>query len=124
IDLPDRDELSRGAGQEHLLGEVELGARDVALDHGVAEVTRDLDHRLAVDPVEDGGGVPRGDDLTLANEVDVLAGALADEAAVVEQDRLVVAGVRALGLGEDRVEVLAGGLGMWDEPRGRDAAPG
>ena len=41
VDLADRHELGGGAGEEHLVGEVELGARDVALDHLVAEVAGD-----------------------------------------------------------------------------------
>jgi hypothetical protein len=67
--------------------------------------------------------VRRGDDLAVADQEDVLARALADEAALVEQDRLLVAGVGRLGLGEDRVEVLPGGLGVRDQPAGADPAP-
>jgi len=118
VDLPHRDHLGRGAGQEDLLGEVELGAGDVAFDHRVAEVAGDLDHRLAVDPVEDRGGV-RGVKISSSRTTkNVLARALGDEAALVEQDRLVVAGVGDLGLGEDRVEVGAGGLGVRIAPPG------
>ena len=43
VDLAHRDELGGGAGHEDLVGEVELGARDVALDDLEAEVPRDLD---------------------------------------------------------------------------------
>ena len=46
-------QLGGGAGQEDLVGEVQLGAGDVALDDLEAEVARDLDRRLAVDAVED-----------------------------------------------------------------------
>ena len=93
VDLADRHQLGRGAVQEDLLGEVELRARDVALDDRVAEVAGDLDHRFAVDPVKDRRGVTGRDELALAEEEDVLARSLADEAALVEQDRLVEAGV-------------------------------
>ena len=55
--------------------------------------------------------------------IDVLARALADVPRLVEQDRLVVAGVRRLGLGEDRVQVLAGCLGLRDQPVRRDPPP-
>ena len=65
-----------------------------------------------------------GDDLALADDEDVLARALADVARLVEQDRLVVAGLRRLLLGEDRVQVLARGLGVRDQAVGRDPAPG
>ena len=43
VDLAHRHELGRGAGHEDLVGQVELGARDVALDDLEAEVARDLD---------------------------------------------------------------------------------
>ena len=46
-------ELRGGAREEHLVGQRQLGAGDVALNDLVAEVARDLDHRLAVDAVED-----------------------------------------------------------------------
>src|SRR4051794_13412963 len=124
VDLDDGYQFGGRPGQEDLLGQVELCARDVPLDDRVSEIACELDDRLAIDPVEDRRSVSRGDDLAVANEIDVLSRSLADEAAVVEQDRLVVAGVGALGLGEDRVEVLAGGLGVRDQTRGRDAPPG
>jgi hypothetical protein len=124
VDLADGHQLGGRAGEEDLLGEIELGARDVALDHGVAEVACDLDHRLAADPVEDGRGVSRGDDLPLADEIDVLSRPLADEAPLVEQDRLLVAGVGAFGLGKDRVQVLPGRLRVRNQAGRRDPAPG
>ena len=54
----------------------------------------------------------------------VLAGALADVALVVEQDRLLVAGLDRLDLGQHGVEVLPAGLGVRDQRVRRDAAPG
>ncbi len=60
----------------------------------------------------------------VADDEDVLAGALGDEAVLVEQDRLVIAGVGRLGLGQDRVEVLAGGLGVRDQAVAGDRPPG
>ena len=60
----------------------------------------------------------RRQDLALADHEDVLARALADQAPVVEEDRLVVARVGALGLGEDRVQVLAGCLRVRDQADG------
>jgi hypothetical protein len=56
VDLADRDELGRGAAHEDLVGQVELGAGDVALDDVVAQVAGDLDDRAARDAVEDRGG--------------------------------------------------------------------
>ena len=60
----------------------------------------------------------------VAHHEHVLAGALRHVAVLVEQDRLVVSGLRALDLGEDRVEVLAAGLRLRDEAVGRHAPPG
>ena len=51
-------------------------------------------------------------------------GALRDAAVLVEEDRLVVAGVGRLGLGEDRVQVLARGLGVRDQAVAGDRPPG
>src|SRR5437868_671311 len=42
VDLAHGHELGGGAGHEHLVGEVHLRTRHVALDDGVAEVLRDL----------------------------------------------------------------------------------
>ena len=78
VDLAHRHQLGGGAGEEHLVGEVELGAGDVALLDLVAEVAGDLDHRGAGDPVEDRRGVrPGSAELPVADDEDVLAGALA-----------------------------------------------
>src|SRR5262249_23526269 len=46
-----------------------------------------------------------------------------DAAVLVEEDRLVIAGVGRLGLGEDRVQVLAGGLRVRDQAVARDRPP-
>ena len=62
VDLAHGHELGGGAGHEHLVGQVELGAREVALDDLEAEVARDLHARLAVDAVEDPGGLRRRED--------------------------------------------------------------
>ena len=107
VDLADRDELGGGAAEEDLVGEVELGAREVALDDLDPEVARDLQDGLAGDAVEDRGRLRRRGDHAVLDDVDVLARPLAHVAVVVEEDRLVVAGLVALDLGQDRVEVLA-----------------
>ena len=108
VDLAHRDQLGRGAAEEDLVGQVELGARDVALDDRDSRGRSAIwitDLRLIPSRIE--AVCPGVDDLAVADDEDVLARALADEAALVEQDRLVVAGVGRLGLGEDRVQVLA-----------------
>ena len=124
VDLAHGHELGRGAGHEQLVGQVELGARDVALDDLEAEVAGDLHARLAVDAVEDPGRLRRRVDRPLADHEDVLARALAHEAVVVEQDGLLVAGLVGLDLGQDRVQVLARGLGVRDQRVAADPPPG
>src|SRR3712207_3207483 len=123
VDLASRRQLGGGAGQEDLIGEVQLGPGDVTLDDLVAEVAGDLDRGPAVDAVEDRVRRLRRVDLVAAHEVDVLAGPLADVALVVEEDRLLVARLVRLDLREDRVEVLAAGLGRGDERRRADPLP-
>ena len=49
VDLADRRHLGGGADHEHLVGEVEVGADQRLLDDAVAEILRDLDHRVARD---------------------------------------------------------------------------
>ncbi len=89
----------------------------------VAEVAGDRQDRLAVDAVEDPGRLRRGQDHAVAHHVDVLARALAHEAVGVEQDRLLVAGLVGLDLGQDAVQVLARGLRVRDERVVRDPPP-
>ena len=59
----------------------------------------------------------------LANDEDVLAGPVGDVTVVVQHDRLVVAGLQALDLGEHAVDVLAGGLRRGGQRVLRVAAP-
>ena len=114
VDLAHGHELGGGPGHEDLVGEVQLGAGDVALDDRVAEVAGDLDHRAAGDPVEDRVVLAGRRDLAVAHDVQVLAGALADVAVLVEQDRLVVAGLHRLDLREHAVQVLTRRLRVRD----------
>ena len=72
---------------------------------------------------------PRRREHAVLDDEDVLAGALADVALVVEQDRLLVAGALGLDLRQHRVEVLAAGLRVRDQrlrrypPPRRDLRP-
>ena len=93
-------------GHEHLIGEIQLGSSDVALDHLVSKVAGDLDDRLAVDPIENPRRLRWGEELAVPEGEDVLARALAHETVRIEQDRLLVAGLRRLDLGQNAVEVL------------------
>ena len=123
VDLPDRHQLGGGPGQEDLVGQVELGAADVALGDGVAEVLRDLDDRAAVDAVEDRGACAAGSGSAPRGPRRCSRRSPRRPSPLVEQDRLLVAGVVRFGLGEDRVQVLPRGLGMRDQPVRGDPAP-
>src|SRR4051794_17986209 len=88
VDLSHRPQLGRRAGHEHLVVEVELAAGDLALDDLEAAVARDLDRRDTVDAAEDRRRERRRGDNPVLDEEQVLAGALADVAGLVEQDAL------------------------------------
>src|SRR4029079_9642878 len=100
---------------EDPLRERQRGAGDVPLNPLVAQVARDLDARLAVDAVEDRVRLAGRVDHAVLDHETVLAGPLADVALVVEEDRLLVAGLDRLDLREHGVEVLARRLRMRDE---------
>ena len=123
VDLPHRHQLGGRPGQEHLIGEVHLRPREVALDDLVAEVARDLDDRAPRDAVEDRVVLRRSRDPPVADDVHVLARALAHVAVDVEQDRLVVARLHRLHLGEHAVEVLARRLRVRDQRVGAYTPP-
>jgi len=123
VHLAHRHQLGGGPGEEHLVGQVELRACNRALLDPVAEVAGDLHHRVAGDAIEDRRGVRRRAEHPVSDKEDVLARALRDTAVLVEEDRLVVAGVRRLGLGQNRVQVLAGGLRVGDQAVARDRPP-
>src|ERR1035437_6018994 len=124
VDLAHGHELGGCAGHEHLIGQVHLRARHVALDDRVAEVARDLDDRAPRDAVEDRVVLTGRRDLAFAHDVDVLAGPLAHVTVVVEQDRLLIARLQRLDLREHAVEVLPRGLRVRDQRLRADAPPG
>src|SRR4051812_10683345 len=72
----ERRHLGRGARHEGLVGEVEIGADQRLLVHAVAEVLRDLDHRVAGNPRQDRGREVRCVELAALDDEDVLAGAV------------------------------------------------
>src|SRR5439155_1130052 len=123
VDGPQRRHLGGGAAHEHLVREIEVGADQLLLHDLVAEILRDLLDRVARDPGQDPGGeVGRRED-AVADDEDVLAGAVGDEALRREQDRLVVAGAVRLGHGQHRVDVDPGRLGDVRDHVRRDALP-
>src|SRR5438270_185756 len=107
----DGDHLGRGAGEEGLFGGVEIGPEEVAHLDLVAEVAGDGHDRVLGDAFERAGGQRGRDDPAVADDEQVLAGALADVALGREEDGLVVAGLEGLYLGHRRVDVHAGPLG-------------
>src|SRR5687767_6487736 len=84
VELADRRHLRGGAGEESLVGAVDLVAGDALGHEGDAEILRDTDHRVARDALEGGGELGLVERAVLHQE-DVLAGALRDEAVHVEQ---------------------------------------
>ena len=106
VDRADRHDLGRGAGEERLVGEVDVGATEEHLAHRVAEVAGDLDDRRGGDARErTGRRHRRHHEPTVADEEEVLAGSLGEVAVGREHQRLVVAGTDRFDLGERGVDV-------------------
>ena len=82
-------------------------AEEVVLLHLVAEVARDRDDRVAGDALERTTRERWRDEHAVLHDEQVLPGALRHEPLGVEQDRLVVARVHRLDLGQARVDVDA-----------------
>ena len=124
VERGNRSHLGGCAGQEHLVGEVQLGARQIVFDRLDADGGSHLHHRVARNAGETGGADRRGVQLAVHHREDVLARAVSNQTSLVEEDRLVVAVLERLHLRELRVEVLAGGLGGGRNHVRADAAPG
>src|SRR5215210_1572018 len=104
--------LEACAGKEDLVRRVELGPANVALRNGEVELPLgELHHRVAGYALEDVRGNPRGYELALPNEEDVGSTRLGDEACLVEEDGVVLAGLVGRVVREGRVDVGAGALG-------------
>src|SRR5664280_1639778 len=117
-------DLGGSAGQECLVGRIEIGPDDLLVDHVVAEVAGDGLHRLLGDPLQRPRvGGRRGDQAPLADDEDVLAGSFTDVAVRSEKDGLVVAGLQRLHLGQRRVHVHPGSLGRGGDRIGVVAPP-
>ena len=124
VHLADRRHLGGRSGHEDLVGGHEVGADQVLLLDGVAEVLRDLDQRVARDPGQDRGRERRSRDRPVLDDEHVLAGAVCDEPLGGEQNRLVVAGAVGLGHREHRVQVDARRLRRVRDRVRPDALPG
>src|SRR5512140_3222904 len=91
VEFADGSHFRGGAGEERLVGDVDLVARDALLHDLDPQVLADTEHGVAGDAVQRAGRqVGRVDDAALDHE-DVLARALTDEARAVQEQRLVVA---------------------------------
>ena len=71
-----------------------------------AHLAGQLDDGVAGDAFEDAGVGGRREELALADQEDVVAGALGHFALVVEHQGLDAAGLKALDLGQDVVQVV------------------
>ena len=94
VNLDHGEDATGGAAEEDFVGGVEIVRGQVPLRGRDAQLGRDLEDGLAGDPLQDAAA--RGVERTAANEEDVRAAALGEQATVVEQDDIV--GVGALGL--------------------------
>ena len=103
-------DLGRGAAHEHLLGDVEVAAREFVDRDLEAVVAGDRHHRVLRDARQRARRDRRRDQHAATRREDVLAGALGHEAVGVQHDRFVVAGLQRLDLGQRRVHVVAGRL--------------
>ena len=125
VDGAQRRHLGGSAAHEDLVREVEIGADQSLLRRRCnrgpraicVTVSRVIPGRMP------GRQIGRVDD-AVADDEDVLAGAVGDGSLGREQDRLVVAGVVRLGHREQRVDVDAGGLRDVRDDVRRDALPG
>src|SRR5713226_4271680 len=109
VELADRRDLGRRAGEEGLVGDVDVVAGDAPGNDLVAELRRELDHRGARDARERRSQL-RLVELSVLDEEEVLARALGDEAVHVEEQALVVAVLGRLEVREDRIRIGAGHL--------------
>src|SRR4051812_28732276 len=72
VDLPDRCDLGGRPGEEDLIGEVQVGPNEVALDDVVAEVAGDRHHRSPRDASECADGGRGRDENAAIDHEDVL----------------------------------------------------
>jgi len=101
VDGADGDDLGSRAGQECLIGQVQVGADDGLVSHLVAQVRRDrLDGVLRDAGQRAGVGSWRGHQESVVHNEDVLARALTHRAVGCEQNGLVIAGLERLHLGQ------------------------
>src|SRR4029450_9466024 len=124
VHLPDGHDLGGRAGEEGLVGQVQVGADEVGLADLEALALGDVDDAVAGEAGQAAGGQGRRVESAVADGEDVLARPVGHVPVGVEQDGLVIAGLDGLGLGQRGVDVLAGGLGRRRDDVGVEAPPG
>ena len=128
VDFADRRDFGGGAGEEGLVGDVQVVAGDAPRRDRVAQLRGERDHAVARDAHQRRGQLRLVNTAVLDDE-QVFARALGDETVDVEQQALVVAVVERLLACEDGVGIGARILGaahrhvhvMARERRGLDA---
>ena len=112
IDIDHGGYLGTRATEEDLIGDVELGAVDGALDHfHIQLLAQQLDHRVPGQSLEDVVRGGRRRDHAVTDQEDVLGAAFADVTILGQHDRLVEPVLHRLGLGQGGVDIDAGDLG-------------
>ena len=85
VDLADRGDLGGGTGQENLVGQVQLVARQRFFFQGDVQFFADVEHRIACDAVETTARQGRGDQCVLVLDENIFPRSLGNVAAGVEQ---------------------------------------
>ena len=106
VDLRHRHQLGAGAGDEALVGGVDVVAVQPHLLGIDARLGCQLQDGAAGDSLQGAVLGRRREQLTGANDEQVVGAAFGDEAGVVEQDGLVGAGSLRVDLGEDVLQVV------------------
>src|SRR5581483_4912617 len=110
VDFANRRHFGSGAGEERLVRDIHLVARETPHLHLETALLGQTDHGVARDAVERGGEIGRYD-FAAAHDENILAAAFRDVAFGVEQQRLVGAGGERVVQREHRVDVVAVRLG-------------
>jgi len=92
VDGTDRYHLSRSAGEESLVGGVEIAPEEVALLVVESQISSDDSHRVLGDALQRPSTSRRGGNGPVANHEQILPSAFGDLALWGQQDGLVVAG--------------------------------
>ncbi len=106
IDLGDGDDLGGRAGEEDLIGTLDLFGCHVLDVAGDVKFRAQVHDEAARDAFENTRIAGWREDLAVLDDEDVVAGALADVTIDVEHDGLIAADINGLDLGQDVVEVV------------------